>query len=165
MNISVHQRTYRAEDAFVDLIVGDLEDLEVFMVGVLVESLDPLESLGLLVFLLTLGPLDNFRLGDLELFVVGDLVDLDLRFLAMAVAQTRAKRRKRVLRKFIVICCSMKLNFQVHEKLQVCKIVRNERAFKSFGFAPRNLRRRGGKPHAIVVSSLLFPYTTIGKTS
>jgi hypothetical protein len=139
MNISVHQRTYRAEDAFVDLVVGDLED---FMVGVLLESLDPLASLGLLV-LLTWGPLDNFSLGDLEL---GDLVDL--RFLAMAVAQTRAKRRKRVFREFIVICCtrSMKLKFQVHEKLQVCKIMRNERAFKSFGFSPRYLRRRGGKP-------------------
>jgi hypothetical protein len=112
MNISVHHRTYRAEGAFVDFVVGALVD---FMVGVLVESLDPLAAAGDLVFLLSLGPLVDFMVGDLVLFVVGDLVDL--RSLAMAVAQTRAKRRKRVFSEFIVICCSMKLKFQVHEKL------------------------------------------------
>jgi hypothetical protein len=76
----------------VDLVVGDLVD---FIVGVLVESLDPLASLGLLVFLLALGPLVDFKVGDLE--------DLgDLRSLAFVVAQTIAKRRKRVLREFIL---------------------------------------------------------------
>lgn len=104
-----------------DFVVGALVD---FMVGVLVASLDPLAAEGALVFLLILGPLVDFRVGDLVLFVVGDLVDL--RSLAMAVAQTRAKSRKRVLREFIFICCSMKLIFQVHEKLQVCKIMRCE---------------------------------------
>jgi hypothetical protein len=105
----------------VDFVVGALVD---FMVGVLVASLDPLAAEGALVFLLILGPLVDFRVGDLVLFVVGDLVDL--RSLAMAVAQTRAKSRKRVLRELIFICCSMKLIFQVHEKLQVCKIMRCE---------------------------------------
>jgi hypothetical protein len=84
--------------AFVDLVVGDLVD---FMVGVLVESLDPLASLGLLVFLLTLGPLEDLRVGDLELF--GPLVDL--RSLAMTLAQMIAKMRKRVLREFILFVC------------------------------------------------------------
>jgi hypothetical protein len=67
----------------VDFVAGDFE-----------ESLDPV---GLLVFLLSLGPLEDFNVGDFVDFVV-----LDLRSLAMAVAQMRAKRRKRALREFIV---------------------------------------------------------------
>jgi hypothetical protein len=82
-------------ELFVDFRVGDLVD---FKVGVLDESLDPLESEGDLVFLLTLGPLEDLRVGDLELF--GPLVDL--RSLAMTQAQMIAKMRKRVLREFIV---------------------------------------------------------------
>jgi hypothetical protein len=60
--------------------------------------LDPLASLGLLVFLLILGPLEDFMVGDLELF--GPLVDL--RSLAMTLAQRIAKMRKRILREFIL---------------------------------------------------------------
>jgi hypothetical protein len=67
-----------------------------FVVGAFEESLDPL-AVGLLVFLLSLGPLEDFNVGDFVDFVV-----LDLRSLAMAVAQMRAKRRKRALREFIV---------------------------------------------------------------
>jgi hypothetical protein len=59
----------------VDLVVGDF-----------VASLDPLASLGLLVFLLILGPLVDFRVGDLV---------VDLRSLAIAVAQRMVKRTKR----------------------------------------------------------------------
>jgi hypothetical protein len=81
----------------VDFIVGDLED---FMVGVLLESLDPLASLGLLLFLLILGPLEDLRVGDLELLLVGPLVDF--KSLAMTLAQIRAKMRKRVLIEFIL---------------------------------------------------------------
>jgi hypothetical protein len=77
---------------FDDLSVGDLFDL---VVGALDESLDPLEKLGLLVFLLTLGPLEDFRVGDLELL-------LPFKSLAMTLAQIRAKRRNIVLREFIV---------------------------------------------------------------
>jgi hypothetical protein len=70
-----------------------------FVVGAFEESLDPL-AVGLLLFLLTLGPLEDFNVGDFEDFVVGAL--LLLSSLAMVVAQMRAKRRKRVLREFIV---------------------------------------------------------------
>jgi hypothetical protein len=99
----------------VDFVVGDLVD---FMVGVLVESLDPLASLGLLVFLLILGPLVDFRVGDLELF--GPLVDL--RSLAKAVAQIRAKIRKRVLMEFIFILVDVNLqevNAKTKQKVEL----------------------------------------------
>jgi hypothetical protein len=84
----------------VDFIVGDFED---FIVGDFEESLDPL-AVGLLVFLLALGPLEDFMVGPLEDFMVGDL-ELDLRSLAMAAAQMKAIRRKRVLMEFMV-CAS-----------------------------------------------------------
>lgn len=76
-----------------------VDALAALVEGAFEESLDPL-SVGLLVFLLTLGPLEDFNVGDFVDFVVGDLV-LD-RSLAMAVAQMIAKRRKRVLTEFIV---------------------------------------------------------------
>jgi hypothetical protein len=93
----------------VDFVVGDLVD---FMVGVLVESLDPLASLGLLVFLLILGPLVDFRVGDL----------VDLRSLAKAVAQIRAKIRKRVLMEFIFILVDVNLqevNAKTKQKVEL----------------------------------------------
>jgi hypothetical protein len=74
----------------VDFIVGDFED---FIVGDLDESLDPLASEGDLVFLLILGPL------------------VDLRSLATVVAQIRAKRRKRVLREFILLILQTTIKF------------------------------------------------------
>jgi hypothetical protein len=80
-----------------DLVVGDLVD---FMVGPLVESLDPLASLGLLVFLLTLGPLVDLRVGDLLLLLLEEDNSL-----AMTLAQMIAKMRKRVLREFILFVC------------------------------------------------------------
>jgi hypothetical protein len=89
--------------ALVDFTVGDLVD---FIVGVLVASLDPLASLGLLVFLLIFGPLVDFNVGDLVLLLVGDLVDLgDFKSLAMTLAQMIAKMRKRVLRANILFVC------------------------------------------------------------
>jgi hypothetical protein len=72
-------RAYLA--ALVDFTVGDLVD---FMVGVLVASLDPLASLGLLVYLVDLG---------------------DFKSLAMTLAQMIAKMRKRVLRANILLVC------------------------------------------------------------
>jgi hypothetical protein len=75
-----------------DLVVGALVD-----VGPLVESLDPLASLGLLVFLLAFGPLEDLRVGDLLLL----LLEED-KSLAMTLVQMIAKMRKRVLREFIL---------------------------------------------------------------
>eukprot|EP00980_Cylindrotheca_fusiformis_P000545 scaffold133_cov115-Cylindrotheca_fusiformis.AAC.5 len=91
---------YRDLGPLVDFDVGALVDLDV---GDLVESFVPLVSEGDLVFFDILGPLVDFMVGDLVDFVVGDLVDLgDFKSLAMAVTQTRAKIRKRVLRENIL---------------------------------------------------------------